>query len=144
MTKSRTKYQREWRYNNPEKVRNNKNASYWNNPEKYRKKARDRYAKNKDDPTKRNTLQKLADLQGLSATQIYRGLFIAKHAKELFEKLQKNKRVALYPLYLKVKTEKEKFQFVLVQELEKNPNLTTKDITTIAKNYPLLTWPFEK
>lgn len=146
MTNSRTKYQREWRRTHPENVRKNKRTSYWNNPEKYRKKAREIWHKNKGSCTAGKINDRIArnPAVNLSPTTAFRGNYISKYARGLFEKQLQNETVKIYTLYKKVKSDKEKFDLDMIFLAEKKgfENITEQDMKDIAAKYENLTFPF--
>ncbi|MCE2507358.1 MAG: hypothetical protein J4F36_13010 [Nitrosopumilaceae archaeon] len=146
MTNSRTEYQREWRRTHPENVRKNKRTSYWNNPEKYRKKAREAWHKNKESTTngKVNDMTANDPRVGLSPTTAFRGSYIRKYARELFDKQFQNKTVKIYTLYKKVRKDKEMFDWDMISLANKKgvENVTEQDMKNIAEKYENLTFPF--
>jgi|APSaa5957512535_1039671.scaffolds.fasta_scaffold02963_1 hypothetical protein len=146
--KSRTEYQREWRYSHPENVRKNKRTSYWNNPEKHRKKARETWHKNKGSTTngKINDRMAVNPMVGLSPTTSFRGNYIFKYARELFEKQSQNKTVKIYTLYKKVRSDKEQFDLDMIFLAKKKgvENISEQDMKDRAEKYENLTFPFRK
>lgn len=146
--KSRTEYQREWRYSHPENVRKNKRTSYWNNPEKYRKKARETWHKNKGSTTngKVNDMTANNPMIGLSPTTSFRANYISKYARELFEAQLQNRTAEIYTLYKKVRRDKEKFNLDIVFLAKKKgfENITEQDMKDRAEKYENLTFPFRK
>ncbi len=148
MTKSRTQYQREWRRNNPDKVRNNKSISYWNNPEKYRKRARETYHKNKNSKTNGKVLDLVAKQMkylGVSSTGLFRMNYLEKYAHDYFLKMNSDPTLKITPCYEKIRIEVDRFQLECFETIRKHTNPDTikeEEFQKIAKKYPLLTWPF--
>ena len=147
MTNSRTEYQRNWRHTHPENVRTNKRTSYWNNPEKHRKKARETWHKNKGSSTtgKINDRVAIDPMVGLSPTTAFRGSYISKYARELFEKQLQNKTTKIYTLYKKVRRDMEMFDLDMIVLAEKKgfENITEQDMKDRAEKYENLTFPFK-
>jgi len=144
MTNSRTEYQKNWRHTHPENVRKNKRTSYWNNPEKYRKKSRETWHKNKGSTTTGKSNDMTAELVKMSPTTFYRGRYVQKYARNLFEMEKSKPRNYIYPLYKKVKLDVDRFVFdlILLGEEKGVENITEQDMKDIATKYENLTFPF--
>jgi len=134
----RTEYQRKWRQNNPEKVRKNRQKSYWNNPEKYRKKAREIWHKNKGSTTTGKTLDKIANQVELSPTLNFKMNYIRKHAKdEVFKTLDK-RFSKTNTLYQNIRKQVDGYSISIISLLQKTKNPTHTQIEENQKKYDLL------
>ncbi len=144
--KTRTEYKRNWRHKNPEKVRKNKNTSYWNNPEKYRKKSRETWRKNQGSSEKGKVAEKTALIVNSSATTVFRLMFIKKYAREFFEEFgnKEPKKIKIYPIYIKVVKQRDSFAFDVVRLFDKKGqgNVTEQDLKDLAAKFEYLTFPF--
>ncbi len=146
MTDSRTEYQRNWRRTHLENVRKNKRTSYWNNPEKYKKKSRETWHKNKGSHTTGKVNDRVAvnQMVGLSPTTAFRGSYVSKYGRELFEKQLQDKTAKIYTLYKKVRLDKEMFDWDMISLAKKKgvENITEQDMKDRAEKYEHLTFPF--
>jgi hypothetical protein len=140
----RTKYLREWRHANPDKIRKNKKTSYWNNPEKHRKKARDNYRKKHNIQADKKLSEMLDHKSHLSPRTVYKLLYIKEYASEIFESKLVTGYGDITPIFDMVRKDVESFNDT-AKSLSQNiadKNLVVQLQRDLSASYENLTYPF--
>jgi len=142
LKKSRKEYLKQWRLNNPEKVREYKRNYYSKHEEQERERARKLYHKNKNNTKKGKSIEKFLREYGgkilshISYSTYYRVEFVIDHGSaKAIEEINERKWKGIEPIYDKVRREHDSCLFRMIMradelscEYNKLPNVEFKKI----------------
>lgn len=147
--KSRKEYLKQWRLNNPEKVREHKRNYYSKHEEQERERARKLYHKNKNNPEKGKSIEKFLKTYGgtllpnISYSTYYRTEFVIDYGSAMaIEEIEKRKSwKGIEPIYDKVRREYDSCLFRMIMRADelgcKYNELSNDEFKKIRDNY---TW----